>query len=90
MLTFEWLRDWVREGPARGAVLVTHDLVLAARFADELVLLHRGGVIARGEPADVLTPEAIARVYGVEASVVRDERGQLAITPLRAVPSASV
>ncbi len=88
MLTFEWLRDWVREGPGRGAALVTHDLVLAARFADELVLLHRGRVIARGEPADVLTPEAIARVYGVEASVVRDEWGQLAITPLRAVPSA--
>jgi iron complex transport system ATP-binding protein len=89
MQTFEWLRRWVREGASRGAALVTHDLVLAARFADELILLDRGQVVAKGGPAEVLTPEEIARVYGVEVDVVRDEQGRLAITPLRAVPSAS-
>ncbi len=90
MQTFEWLRGWVREGGGRGAALVTHDLVLAARFADELVLLHRGSVVSRGSPGEVLTPATIVEVYGVEARVARDEQGRLAITPLRAVPSAPV
>ena len=90
MQTFEWLRGWVRKGSGRGAALVTHDLVLAARFADELVLLHRGNVVSRGAPGDVLTEATIADVYGVEARVARDEQGRLAITPLRAVPSAPV
>ena len=90
MQTFEWLRNWVRAGSGRGAALVTHDLVLAARFADELVLLHRGNVVSRGAPGEVLTPATIAEVYGVEARVARDEQGRLAITPLRAVPSAPV
>ncbi len=89
MQTFEWLHRWVRGGAARGAALITHDLVLAARFADELVLLDKGQVVAKGGPAEVLTPAEIARVYGVEVNVVRDEQGRLAITPLRAVPSAS-
>ena len=90
MQTFEWLRGWVRAGSGRGAALVTHDLVLAARFADELVLLHRGNVVSRGTPGEVLTPATIADVYGVEARVARDEQGRLAISPLRAVPSAPV
>ncbi len=88
MQTFEWLRRWVREDASRGAALVTHDLVFAARYADELILLDQGRVVARGQPAEVLTPAVIAEVYGVEAEVERDGQGRLAITPLRAVPSA--
>lgn len=88
MQTFEWLRRWVDVGSGRSVALVTHDLVLAARFAHELVLLDAGRVAARGEPAAVLTPATIASVYGVEASVTRDADGRLAITPLRAVLSA--
>jgi iron complex transport system ATP-binding protein len=82
---FEWLRAWLRASAARGVLLVTHDLVLAARFADELVLLQRGEVAARGAPADVLTPERIAAVYGVEARVERDPAGGILVSPLRAI-----
>jgi iron complex transport system ATP-binding protein len=84
---WEWLRDWLGASAGRGCLLVTHDLVLAARFADELVLLERGRVAARGAPVDVLTPERIAAVYGVEARVGRDEDGRLLLSPLRAIPS---
>ena len=90
MATFEWLRGWIAARPeARGAALVTHDLVLASRYADELLLLASGRVVARGEPADVLTVERIASVYGVEADVGRDESGRLRITPLRAASQRS-
>jgi iron complex transport system ATP-binding protein len=44
---------------------VVHDLNLAARFADHLVLLHQGKVIAAGEPNHVLTPEHIEKAFGI-------------------------
>ena len=85
---WEWLRTWLAAAPERGCLLVTHDLVLAARFADELVLLERGRIAARGTPEEVLTPARIASVYGVEARVRRDEDGRLALSPLRSIPGA--
>jgi iron complex transport system ATP-binding protein len=80
---FGWLRDWLGAAPGRGCLLVTHDLALAARFADEVVLLAGGRIAASGRPEDVLTPEMIARVYGVEARVERDPDGRLSVAPLR-------
>ena len=44
-------------------VVVLHDLNLAARFCDRVMLLADGRVVAAGDPADVLTPERIAPVY---------------------------
>ncbi len=82
---WEWLRSWLAAAPERGCLLVTHDLVLAARFADELVLLERGRVAAHGSPDEVLTPARIASVYGVEARVGRDEDGRLMLSPLRSL-----
>ncbi len=85
LFCFAWLREWLSASPGRGVLLVTHDLVLAARFADELVLLARGSVAARGAPADVLTAERLADVYGVEARIERDPAGRVLVSPLRAI-----
>lgn len=49
----------------RSTVVVLHDLSLATRFCDRLMLLHKGECIATGEPAAVLTHQNIASVYGV-------------------------
>lgn len=49
---------------------VVHDLNLAARFADQIVLLNHGRVTASGAPADVLTRERIRDVFGVEPTFV--------------------
>ncbi|MGB6162324.1 MAG: ABC transporter ATP-binding protein [Pseudonocardiaceae bacterium] len=46
-------------------VVVLHDLNLAARYCDQLVLLDRGEVVRAGRPEDVLTPEILEPVYGV-------------------------
>lgn len=46
-------------------VVVLHDLNLAARYCDRLVLLDRGEVVAAGHPDDVLTPGVLEPVYGV-------------------------
>lgn len=51
------------------AVTAIHDLVLASRFCDRLILLDHGGIVADGPPAAVLTPERLATVFGVVAHV---------------------
>jgi iron complex transport system ATP-binding protein len=62
MAIFELLRELGRAGTT--VLLVTHNLNLAARYADRLVLLDRGAVAAAGAPAEVLTRETVERVYG--------------------------
>jgi len=56
------------------AVIAMHDLTLAARYSDRLVVLHDGEVLVQGEPS-VLTPEVVETVYGVAVSVYEDESG---------------
>lgn len=65
----------LRARAAGGAavVVVLHDLVLAARFADRVVLMDRGRIVGAGVPSAVLGPEALASVYGVEAIEVAAE-----------------
>ncbi len=63
----------------RIVVVVMHDLHLAARWADTVVVLHRGRAIAVGPPADALTPQVLGAAYGIEASVHRGPSGHLFI-----------
>lgn len=49
------------------AVVITHDLNLAAEFADKLLLLRHGTIFAAGAPAEVLTESNISEVFGVNA-----------------------
>ena len=67
--TLELVRDLVSEG--RTALAAIHDLDLAARFCDELLLLSEGGVVAAGPPPAVLTESEIRDAFG--ASVVVSE-----------------
>ncbi|HEX2095626.1 MAG TPA: ABC transporter ATP-binding protein, partial [Longimicrobiaceae bacterium] len=68
MAIFELLRDLGRAGVT--VLLVTHNLNLAARYADRLVVLDRGRVAAEGTPAEVLTAELVQRVYRWPARIV--------------------
>jgi iron complex transport system ATP-binding protein len=66
------------QGHARGggAVLVVlHDLNLAARYCDRLVLLDEGQVRAEGVPREVLADTALAEAYGVGVELVEDQAG---------------
>ncbi len=65
----------------RAAVVVLHDLGLAARFCDRLYLLSHGRLDAAGAVAEVLTPATIARVYGVDSRVELGDDG-ISVTPL--------
>ncbi|MGL4727130.1 MAG: ABC transporter ATP-binding protein [Bosea sp. (in: a-proteobacteria)] len=67
---------------AQGAltIAVTHDIALAARLADAVVLMDKGAIIAHGAPRDVLTPERLAAIYGVSA-IHREIEGEALILP---------
>ncbi|GLK64990.1 ATP-binding cassette domain-containing protein [Paracoccus kondratievae] len=66
-------------GEGRIVVAVLHDLALAAQWADRIVLIHGGHTRAEGRPEEVLTPELLAEVYGVEARVERCSRGRIMV-----------
>ena len=66
-------------------IAVLHDINLAASHADWLVVLHQGQVVASGVPDEVLEPELLARVYGVEARVERCSRKRLQVLVDRAL-----
>jgi iron complex transport system ATP-binding protein len=85
MAVFELLSRLAREQHA--VLLVSHQLNLVARFADRMVLLHRGHVAAAGSPAEVMQGEVLERVYEWPLVVTRDPAvGAPALVPLRARP----
>lgn len=53
-------------------VLVLHDLNLAARYADKIVMMKDGRIAAAGHPEEVITKEWLARVFSVHCNILRD------------------
>jgi iron complex transport system ATP-binding protein len=72
--------DAMRRLKALGAkgrlvIVALHDLSLATQFADRLVALRDGRIVADGAPADIVTPDLLRRLFDVEARVERDGNG---------------
>ena len=74
----------VRERAARGhaALLVSHDLSLAARVCDRLVMLSEGRVVAEGPPGEILTRERLREVFGIDAEVMAVPGGSPVVVPV--------
>ncbi|HNX36873.1 MAG TPA: ABC transporter ATP-binding protein [Candidatus Cloacimonadota bacterium] len=62
-----------------GILLVSHNLNLAANFADSMIFLKDGRVMGHGSPGQLMTPEALGELYGLELEVVAN--------PLSGVPN---
>jgi iron complex transport system ATP-binding protein len=75
----EQVRSFVADG--RAALMVSHDLGLAASCADRLALLAAGRLVALGTPDQVLRPETLRAVFGVEASVLEAPGGARVVVP---------
>jgi iron complex transport system ATP-binding protein len=65
----------------RGALIVSHDLSLAARSCDRVVLLGEGSIVAVGSPAEVLTPENLRIAFEIEAACFPGPDGSLVVVP---------
>lgn len=86
LVVMELLRQAARGG---NAILATmHDLTLAARFADRVIVMHQGRLVAEGAPGEALSPERLAEVFGVEAQVVELAGAQIPV-PVRPLTQSS-
>jgi iron complex transport system ATP-binding protein len=81
MELFELVRRLVAEGLA--ALVVTHDLNLAARYADRMLLLDGGRIAASGPPGVVMQAELLSRVFRWPVAVMPLVEGPLQILALR-------
>jgi len=73
----------VRELAAAGcaAVVVSHDLTLAIRACDRLLLLHEGRIAASGPPCEVIDAATLAHIFGLDAAVVEGPDGAPLVVP---------
>ncbi len=54
-------------------IMISHDINIAAKYADEVIMMHDGGIFAVGTPAEVITEDNLETVYGVRSKVIFDE-----------------
>jgi iron complex transport system ATP-binding protein len=83
------LVDTLRRERELTVVSAMHDLTLAGQFADSLVLLNEGRIMASGSAREVLTEDIITRHYGASVRVVDDPDGGVVVVPTRAARAAS-
>jgi cobalamin transport system ATP-binding protein len=76
------LVDRLRRANDLTVVSTMHDLTLAGEYADRLILLDRGRVVAEGDAAVVLTEAHLARFYGANVRIIHDD-GALVVVPVR-------
>ena len=76
------IRDLVLE-KSLSVVIAIHDLSLAARYCDLLVLLDKGHEVSSGTPEEVLTPGNLRAVFGVKARLFKDPWGAWAVSVQR-------
>ena len=74
--------DELRRQDGLTVVIAAHDLTLAARFADRLILLSGGEVVADGAPGQVLTEATLTAHYGADIRVLKDADGPV-VVPVR-------
>ncbi len=77
------IRDVVKKRDIT-AIMALHDLNLAAAYSDRIIMMHKGKIVAAGDPLSVITEENIASVYHVKA-MVRSVSGKPMILPLQQI-----
>jgi iron complex transport system ATP-binding protein len=81
MELLELIRRLVDQGLA--GLVITHELNLAARYADRMILLSEGRVVAEGTPLSVLTEHTLGRVFEWPVAVTAWSDGSPQVVPLR-------
>lgn len=64
----------LNEEEGRTIIMVVHDLNHASRYAQHMVAIKSGNVVSEGSPVEVMTPDVLRKVFGIEADIVPDPR----------------
>ena len=67
---FEVIRQLVRQG--KTIVMVVHDIIAACRYADHMIAMKNGQVLASGTPDAIVTEQLMQQLYGVNCQIMRD------------------
>lgn len=82
LLTLDLLRGEVEQGSA--VVVTLHDLGLAARTCDRIVVMSRGWIVADAPPREALSPAILAEVFGLDGALIETEAGPVLAARRRA------
>ena len=66
------LLDELHEQEGRTIVMVLHDLNQACRYAQHIIVLHKGQIVAAGDPAQIITEELVLNAFGVKCQIISD------------------
>lgn len=77
--TMKIMRGIVRSDNC-GMIIALHDLNLALRYSDKILMLKDKKIYSYGTPDEIITPRSIKDVYGVEAEIIRNERGPFVLS----------
>lgn len=64
------LNIWTK--PAKGEQMVSHDINLAVRYADNLIAMRDGKIKTSGEPHNVVTAQMMHDVFSIQAQILKD------------------
>ena len=62
----------LNENEGKTIVAVLHDLNQACRYADNMIAMKDGEIIGQGHPADIVTPELVRQVFGLDCLIIAD------------------
>lgn len=84
--------ELLRSEAAAGALVIAvlHDLTMAARYCDRLLLMDQGRLVAQGAPLEVLSEANLRSVYGVQARIEANEAAPLVVPTGRIAQEASI
>ena len=82
--TMELFHDHCDRGGS--AVVVMHDLNMAARFCHRLMLIDNGSIASEGSAQEVLTEQNLSRVYGIKTRLTHDQASGLTVIPQTRIP----
>lgn len=76
IIVMKRIKKLIKTEEEKSAIIAIHDINIAARFADRILLLHQNELIAEGTPEEVLNEENIATVYGVSCRIEKSTKNE--------------
>ena len=68
--TMKRIAEMISQSQNKSALIAIHDINIAAKFADRILLMHDGKIVSNGTPSEVLTAKNIATVFGVTCQII--------------------